>query len=156
MPIRYIDLVSRVTSSLPPYPIVESQGVPWAPLHKPVADCTLMMLASAGVHCRTDPPFQSPNDLTFRLIDSGADATTLTPSHPAPIRRPGLADVNVVFPLERLRELQAEGVFGALTPHHVSILGAIKQFRELHYEMAPAIAAHSRAEGADLLLLVPM
>src|SRR5713226_9442279 len=156
MPVRYVQLVDRVTSSLPPLPWVESEGVPWTPLQKPLADCTLMMLASAGVHCKTDPPFQSPNDLTFRLIDSSVDAASLTPSHPAPIRRPGQADVNVVFPIERLRELQAEGVFRALTPHHVSILGAIKQFRELHYEMAPAIAAHVRQEGADLLLLVPM
>ena len=156
MPIRYIELVSRVTSTLPPLPIVESRGVPWTPLTKPLSDCTLMMLASAGVHCWTEPPFQSPNDLTFRLIDSDADAATLTLSHPAPIRRPGLADINVVFPVERLRELQGEGLFRALTPHHVSILGAIKQLRELHYEMAPAIAAHARAEGTDLLLLVPM
>ncbi len=156
MPVRYVQLVDRVTSSLPPLPWVESEGVPWTPLQKPLADCTLMMLASAGVHCKTDPPFQSPNDLTFRLIDSFVDAASLTPSHPAPIRRPGQADVNVVFPIERLRELQAEGVFRALTPQHVSILGAIKKFRELHHEMAPAIAAHVRQEGADLLLLVPM
>jgi len=156
VPIRYIDLVSQVTSSLPPYPIVDSQGVPWTPLTKPLADCTIMMLTSAGVHCKNEPPFQSPNDLTFRLIDSASDAATLTPSHPAPIRRPGQVDINVVCPVERLRELQAEGLFRALAPHHVSILGAIKQFRELHHEMAPAIAQHARAEGADLLLLVPM
>ncbi len=156
MPIRYIDLVTRITPTLPPYPIVASEGVPWTPLTKPVAECTVMMLASAGVHCKSEPPFQSPNDLTFRLIDADADAATLTPSHPAPIRRPGLVDINVVFPLGRLRELQADGVIGGLTPHHVSILGAIKLLRELHSKMAPAIAEHVRAEGADLLLLVPM
>jgi D-proline reductase (dithiol) PrdB len=130
--------------------------MPWTPLAKPLADCTVMMLASAGVHWKTEPPFQSPNDLTFRLIDSASDPAALAPSHPAPIRRPGQVDINVVFPVERLRELQAEGLFRALTSHHLSILGAIKQFRELHYEMAPAIAQHARAEGADLLLLVPM
>ena len=156
MPIHYVELVDRITDSLPPLPWVESEGVPWTPLRQPLADCTVMMLASAGVHCKSEPPFRSPNDLTFRLVDSDVDAADLTPSHPAPIRRPGQADVNVVFPIERLRELQAEGLFRALTPHHVSILGAIKQFRELHYEMAPAIAARAREEGADLLLLVPM
>ncbi|MBV9544316.1 MAG: hypothetical protein JOY61_08050 [Chloroflexi bacterium] len=139
MPVRYVQLVDQVTNSLPPLPWVESEGVPWTPLEKPLADCTLMMLASAGVHCQSEPPFQPPNDLTVRLIDAAVDAATLTPSHPAPIRRPGQADVNVVFPVERLRELQAEGMF-----------------RALHYEMAPAIAAHARQEGADLLLLVPM
>jgi D-proline reductase (dithiol) PrdB len=115
-----------------------------------------MMLASAGVRRKEEPPFQPANDLTFRLIDNNADVADLAPSHPAPIRRPGEADLNVVFPLERLRELQAEGLFKALTPHHVSILGPIRKFRELHYEMAPAIAERARAEGADLLFLVPL
>jgi D-proline reductase (dithiol) PrdB len=156
MPLRYIELMDYYSRSLPPTPWVESQGVPWTPLRKPLAECTLMMLASAGVRRKSEPPFQPANDLTFRLIDSAADAASLAPSHPAPIRRPGEADVNVVFPVERLRELQAEGLFRALTPHHVSILGPIRKFRELHYEMAPAIAEQARAEGADLLLLVPL
>ena len=115
-----------------------------------------MMVASAGVHDKREPPFKSPNDLTFRLIASDADAASLTPSHPAPIRRPGQADINVVFPIERLRELRDAGVVGSLTAHHASLLGAIKLMREVHYEMAPAIARVARDEGADLLLLVPM
>ena len=156
MPFRYIEMTDYYSRPLPPTPWVESKGVPWTPLAKPLADCTLMMLASAGVRLRTEPPFQPANDLTFRLIDSAIDAASLAPSHPAPIRRPGQADINVVFPIERLRELQAEGLFRALTPHHVSILGAIKELRALHYDMAPAIAEHARQEGADLLLLVPM
>ena len=156
MPVRYIELLDRLRGDLPPQPWVESEGVPWTPLAKPLAECTLMMLASAGVRLEHEPPFQPANDLTFRLIDAAADAASLAPSHPAPIRRAGEADVNVVFPVERLRDLQAEGLFRALTPHHVSILGAIKKFRELHYEMAPAIAQRAREEGADLLLLVPM
>jgi hypothetical protein len=35
-------------------------------------------------------------------------------------------------------------------------LGPIRKFRELHHEMAPAIAARARAEGADLMLFVPL
>jgi len=157
VPIRYADLISRVSSSLPQLPIVDSVGVHWTPLAKPLADCTLMMLSSAGVHRKDQPPFQFPNPPpTFRLIDSAAEVTDLTPSHPAPIRRPGEVDINVVCPVERLRELQAEGLFRGLTRHHISILGVIKDFRALHYQMAPAIAEQARAEGADLLLLVPM
>src|SRR5829696_8892081 len=101
MPIRYTELVDRVTPELPPLPWVESNGVPWTPLAKPLAESRVMMVASAGVHDKREPPFNSPNDLTFRLIDSEADAASLTPSHPAPIRRPGQADINVVFPIER-------------------------------------------------------
>jgi D-proline reductase (dithiol) PrdB len=156
MPLRYIELMDYYSRELPPTPWVDSRGVPWTPLQKPLADCTVMLLASAGVHYKSDPPFQPANDLTFRRIDSAADPAELKPSHPAPIRRPGEADLNVVFPTERLRELRAQGLFRALTPHHLSILGPIRKFRELHYELAPSIAAAAREEGADLMLLVPL
>jgi D-proline reductase (dithiol) PrdB len=156
MPIQYIEMMDYYSRELPPTPWVESVGVPWTPLTKPLAECRLMMLASAGVRRKEEPPFQPANDLTFRLIDTTADMADLAPSHPAPIRRPGESDLNVVFPLQRLRELEAEGLFRALTPHQVSILGPIRKFRELHYEMAPAIAAQARAEGADLMLFVPL
>jgi len=156
LPLRYIELMDYYSRELPPTPWVDSVGVPWAPLAKPLAECTVMMLASAGVRRKTEPPFQPANDLTFRLIESSADPADLAPSHPAPIRRPGEADINVVFPVERLRELRDARLFRALTPHHVSILGPIRKFRELHYELAPAIAAQARAEGADLVLLVPL
>ena len=37
-----------------------------------------------------------------------------------------------------------------------SLKTAIRKFRELHHELAPAIAATARQEGADLLFLVPL
>src|SRR5215210_1433553 len=78
MPIRYTELVNRVTPELPPLPWVESNGVPWTPITKPLAASRVMMVASAGVHDKREPPFKSPNDLTFRLIASDADAASLT------------------------------------------------------------------------------
>ena len=156
MSVRYIEMMDYYSRPLPPTPWVESQGAPWTPLEKPLADCTLMMLSSAGVRRNEERPFQPANDLTFRLIDTTADVADLAPSHPAPIRRPGEEDLNVVFPIERLRELQADGLFRTLTMHQLSMLGPIRKFRELHYEMAPAIAEHARKEGADLLFLVPL
>src|SRR5436309_5222252 len=101
MPVRYVEMMDYYSRELPPTPWVESQGVPWTPLRKPLAECTVMLLASAGVRPKEEPPFQPANDLTFRLIDRDADVRDLAPSHPAPIRRPGEADFNVVFPLER-------------------------------------------------------
>ena len=157
MPVRYIELMDGLTAELmPPSPVVESRGVPWAPLAKPLADCTVMLLNSAGVRPKEEPAFEPSNDLSFRLIDAEARTADLAPSHPAPVRRPGEADPNVVFPLERLRELQAEGVVGGVTRYHVSMHGPIRKYREVHYEMGPAIAEQVRAAGADLLVLVPL
>jgi D-proline reductase (dithiol) PrdB len=151
-----MEFIDRLSAPLPPSPVVESRGVPWAPLIKPLAECTVMLLNSAGVRPKDEPAFQPSNDLTFRLIPADAAAADLAPSHPAPVRRPGEADPNVVFPLERLRELQAEGLFRAVAPYHVSMHGPIRKYREVHYEMGPAIAEQVRAAGADLLVLIPL
>ncbi len=72
------------------------------------------------------------------------------------MRRPGLRDVNVVFPYQRLAELAADGFIGSVTDINLSMLGAIKKLRALVTDVAPAIAQQARQEGADLLFIVPL
>ena len=115
-----------------------------------------MLVSSAGVHFRTDPPFEPVDDLSFRRIPADTTPTLLRPSHPSPIRRPGLIDLNVVHPAQRLAELAAQGVIGGVTDHHLAMLGAVKSLVPLVTEMGPAMAAEARAAGAGLVMLVPL
>ena len=154
--IRYIDLMSEITAPLPPLPIAEMGVPPWTPLATPIEKATVMLVSSAGVHFRADPPFEPVNDLSFRRIRSDTPAALLRPSHPSPIRRPGLIDLNVVHPAERLSELAASGRIGAVTDHHQSVLGAIKSLVPLVTELGPAMAADAIAGGATVVLLVPL
>ena len=71
-----------------------------------------MIVTSSGVHLAGDPPFNHPNDMTFRRIPHDTPSERLRPSHPTPVRRPGEADINVVFPYQRLDELAREGFIG--------------------------------------------
>ncbi len=154
--VRYLELINSVSRPLPPMPVA-NLGVPlMSPLTVPVERATVMLLNSAGVHRRDEPGFQPTNDLSFRRIAADADPSTLRPSHPTPMRRPGLRDVNVVFPYQRLAELAAAGIIGGVTPVHLSMLGAIKRLRQLADEVAPEIAAEARRQGADLLFVVPL
>jgi D-proline reductase (dithiol) PrdB len=63
-------------------------------------------------------------------------------------------DVNVAFPLERLRELHREGLIGAIAKFHYSFMGAapILAFGP----KVPALAARLKDEGVDAVLLVPV
>ncbi len=154
--VRYLELINSVSRPLPPMPVA-NLGVPlMSPLPVPVERATVMLLNSAGVHRRDEHAFQPTNDLSFRRIPADADPSTLRPSHPTPMRRPGLRDVNVVFPYQRLAELAAMGIIGGVTPVHLSMLGAIKRLRLLVDEIAPAVAAEARQHGADLLFVVPL
>ena len=155
--VEYIRLISQVTAPLPALPIADLPPPRrLAPLRIPLEKARVMLVSSAGVHRRHDPPFQHNNDLTFRRLAQGLEPRSLRPSHPSPIRRPGLIDVNVVFPYQRLAELGAERFIGGPTDFHLSMQGAIKKLRLLVTEMAVSMAAAAREAGADAVLLIPL
>ncbi len=155
MPIRYAELMGEITG-LPPLPVAEMGPPTLTPLGKPLREARVMIVTSAGVHLDGEPPFEHPNDLTFRRIPHATPRERLRPSHPTPVRRPGAADINVVFPYQRLDELAQEGVIGGVTEYHLSMLGSIKLLRQLVTEMAPRMAADARAAGADVVLHTPL
>lgn len=154
--VRYLDLINAVSAPMPPMPVADLDAPALTPLAVPLNRARVMLLNSAGVHRKDDPPFAPTNDLSFRRIPAAIEPHLLRPSHPTPMRRPGRRDVNVVFPYQRLAELAAGGVIGGVTQAHLSMLGAVKRLRALADEVAPAIAAEGREQGADLLFIVPL
>ncbi len=154
--LRYLDVINEVSAPLPPMPVADLGPPVMTALARPLERARVMVLNSAGVHVRGEEPFRPTNDLSFRRIPASAEPGRLRPSHPTPMRRPGLRDVNVVFPYQRLAELAAEGVIGGVTDVHLSMLGAIKKLRALVRQVAPAVAAEARQQGADLLFVVPL
>ncbi|MGH9089168.1 MAG: hypothetical protein ACRDYZ_13845 [Acidimicrobiales bacterium] len=156
MPVRYLDLMNEITAPLPPMPIVQLGAPTLAPMRRPLRESTVLIVSSAGVHVRSDPPFQFVDDLTCRRLDQGLAPTAVRPCHPSPIRRPGRQDINVVHPYQRLAELAAAGSIGRPSPFHLATLGAIKQVTRIVTELGPAVAAEATAAGADLALIVPL
>ena len=72
---------------------------------------------------------------------------------------PAREDPNIVFPVDRLRELVDEGILGSLAPQAVACMGGIYSVRRAEQDLAPAIVeAISSMDGpsVDLVLLVPV
>ncbi|MBT4676297.1 MAG: hypothetical protein HOB67_00405, partial [Acidimicrobiaceae bacterium] len=73
---------------------------------------------------------------------------------------PAREDANIVFPVDRLRELVDEGVIGGLAPTAIGCMGGIYSARRTVEELAPAIVAEvlamRDAGEADVALLVPV
>jgi len=135
----------RITRGAPP---------PFTPLPKPLAACRLALVSTAGVHLRTDSPFDVPHDdPTFRVIPSQATAADLAISHDHYPRDAAVLDLNVVFPLGRLQELAAAGVIGGLTPAHISFQGVVPFPRRLLSDTGPAALRRLQALGTDAVLL---
>ena len=127
--------------------------IAWAPLRKPLSESTVALISTGGVHLRSHRPFHLNGDPTYRVIPKAARAVELAISHQAYDKTDALQDINLVFPLERLRELESEHVIGRLAEQHYGfgLMGSAKKLMPSIREVAQRLS-ESRV---DLALLVP-
>ncbi len=96
-------LVRRFTGA---YTTLETEGVPWAPLIKPLNECKIAMFTTAGVHHKNQPPFDMNDragDPTFRVLDISRPITDLMITHDYYDHTDAEKDINIVFPVQTLR-----------------------------------------------------
>lgn len=122
----------------------------------PLNERRLAIITTAGLHTRHDRPFQlDPNDF-YRVIPGDVQANDLVMSHmAASFDRSGFQrDWNVVFPLDRLREMVAEGIIGSLADFHysVSTVHKAEEFKALARE----IAGFLKKDRVNAVLLLPV
>jgi D-proline reductase (dithiol) PrdB len=114
------------------------------------------IVTTAGLHRRGDRPF-GPGDPTYRIIPSDTPAPDILQSQTSIgfDRAPIMRDINISFPIDRLRELSARGEIGELAPNCHSFLGAQRDLRRIEAETAPEAARRLRDEGVDVALITP-
>ncbi len=127
--------------------------IPWAPLDKALSETNVVLVSTGGVHLRGDKPFDLNGDPTFRVIPKDVRPVDLAISHKAYDRTDALRDINLVFPIERLRELESEHVIGRLAEQHYG-LGLMGSAKKLLPSMKD-VARRINAANVDLALLVP-
>jgi D-proline reductase (dithiol) PrdB len=140
--------------------VEEQNGIPFARLRKPLAAARGALITTAGVHLRSQPPFDMANpdgDASYRMIPGDARAAALTITHNYYDHSEADRDLNVVFPLEHFRALAAQGVIGDVAPRHFGFMGHIDGplIAALTTARAPAVAAGLRADGVDFAFLTP-
>jgi D-proline reductase (dithiol) PrdB len=66
------------------------------------------------------------------------------------------SDINVVFPIDPLRQLVKEGVIGALTDAAFTFMGGMYSARRVQEDLAPQLTECLLAQQVEALLLVPV
>jgi len=131
--------------------------VPFTPLDKDLSKLTVAIVTAAGVHRRDQEPFNIADelgDLTFRTIAGDVASADLMVTHHHYDHSDADQDINVVFPLELLRELKSEGFIGEVAREHVGYMGYTMQLRRMYEETAPAIAEYiDKKSKADVIVL---
>ena len=135
--------------------------VPCTPLRKPLSEARVALVTSAGVSLSEQKGFDHSikgGDTSFREIPNTVETQTLLETHRSPgFDHTGIAaDRNLGFPLDRFRELAAQGVIGALNHRHFSFMGSIVMPRKLIDDTSVQVAQMLRADEVDVVFLTPM
>ena len=158
-PVEYIPRIRQQYSKLgyKPYEWAANPGPPpWQPLHKPLSRSRLALVASGGIYVTGQVAFHHKDDTSFRAVPVNVRTQHLRITHFAYDQTDARSDPNVVFPIDTLRALVAEGFVGELAAHAYTFMGGIYSTRRVRSELAPRITERLLAEKADLALLVPV
>ena len=123
---------------------------------KPLAESTIALITTAGLHRRDDAPFAA-GAIDYRLIPGDVDFADLVSSHVSVNwdRSALEQDANVVLPLERLRELAAAGEIGAVSRWHYSFMGGVPRPERLE-PAAREVGRLLKRDGVDAVVLAPV
>ena len=139
--------------------------IPWTDVTKPLSQCKVALLSTAGLSMKDDRPFDmemerrepTKGDPTWRRLRATATSADIEANHLHIDTAYVLHDLNVALPLDRLRELAGEGVVGAMADTHYSIMGYQgADAGTLENVSAPEIAQAMRSEQVDVALLAPV
>ncbi len=121
----------------------------------PLSEATVAIVTTAALHHHDDDPF-APADIGFRVLDAGRRDYVLGHWSPNFDTSGFAADINTVFPIDRLDELAADGTIGAVASEHLSYAGNQFDLAGVTLDSGPAGAARLLAAGVDVVLLTPV
>ena len=151
---RYADMPEGMARHLARLPLPEIEGGAFVS-GPPLAERRIAVVSSAGLGRRGDRPF-GPGAVDYRVLPSDTDANDILMSHiSVNYDRTGFQqDLNIVYPVERLKEMVARGEIGGVAAHHYSFMGASDPVPMQPF--AEDVAVAMQAEGVDTALLVPV
>ncbi|MEE2760852.1 MAG: glycine/sarcosine/betaine reductase selenoprotein B family protein [Pseudomonadota bacterium] len=112
----------------------------------------IAIITTAGLHRSDDPTF-TPGVGEYRIIPSDIAMDDLVMSHVSTnFDRTGyIQDLNVVFPIERLGELEAGGEIGSVASYHYAFMGATPPMAM--EAVAKDLATNLKGDGVSGLIL---
>ena len=136
-------------------PTQVNETAPFVGLARPLSACRVAIVTTAGLHRRGDELFR-PGEQGYRAIPADTPAADIVQSHTSIgfDRVAIMRDLNITFPIDRLRERSATGAL-ALATSNYSVMGALRDTARLENETGPEIARRLTGEGTHVALITP-
>lgn len=136
---------------------ISRKCVPFTPFERELSKSTIAIVTAGGVHLKDQEGFNIADelgDLTYREIPPDVDAKDLKVTHHHYDHRDADQDINVVFPIDRLRELHGEGFIGEIARKHIGYMGYTQQLKAMYEGTAREIANEiDKGSRADAVIL---
>lgn len=160
----YVEYVPKLTQKyralgFPNYRWSVFESSPFTPMRKPLEESCVTLVCSSGIFRDDQEPFEPNgwpvNEVGVRLIPKDTDVKRLRLYYNYYDHRDAVRDINCVFPVERLRELEREGVIGRMAPSIISLgMGRTYKRSLITETLVPKITEVLRQLGAEAALLV--
>ncbi|MAG30344.1 MAG: hypothetical protein CL908_05540 [Deltaproteobacteria bacterium] len=119
-----------------------------------LSKATVAIVTTAGL-ARPGEPWADGSH-AFRLFERDTEGLILAHNSTNFDRTGYAADRNVVYPIDRLVEMEAEGVIGRVAPRHASFLGSTFELSTFVLDTGPRLAKILREDGVDIAILTPV
>lgn len=139
-------LQSEIFVPITPQPV-------WTPVTKELKDMKIAIATAAGVHLKSDKRFNLAGDFTFRRVPGDAPSSELMVSHGGYDNGDVNKDINCMFPIDRLKELAAEGFIKSVAETHIGFMGGGGNQEKFKNVTGPEIARILKEEGVDAVLM---
>jgi D-proline reductase (dithiol) PrdB len=137
-------------------PVFEPDVVAFTP-PPPLAEARVAIVTTAGL--RADGQLHWPaGDESYTILPGEARDLGLAHVSPNFDRSGFAADINVVYPIDRLRALAERRVIGSVAPRHASFMGGqpAHELATMRLDTGPAVAKLLLEDGVDVVLLTPV
>ncbi len=160
--------VTHLKTLHPGYALETRDTIPWTAFQTTLEEARVALVTTAGVYLKGQKPFStSPGELTdeliryrfkeqgdpsFRVIPASTEPGEILVAHPYLDVSGAMEDINCVFPLYRLRELEDENFVGSLAPRHFSFMGYLPDYAEV-VSYAERVAGQLAEDHVDLVVM---
>jgi len=131
---------------------ISRKCIPYTPYRKELSEATLAIVSMAGIYLSSQEPFNLADDTSYRVIPGDARMGDLRIAHEHYDHTDADRDPNIMFPLERARELAAEGFIAGVNDKHYSF-GYAQDLRAIYDRVAPEVAEALYQSSTDIVLL---
>lgn len=136
---------------------ISRKCVPFTPFDGELARSTIAIVTAGGVHRKDQEGFNIANelgDLGYRVIAEDVDSADLKVTHNHYDHSDADRDINVVFPIDVLRDLQSEGFIRDIAKKHIGYMGYTMQLKAMYEGTAREIANEiDKGSRADAVVL---